>query len=352
MEINPIETLNTNINKVEHKKLIELLDHYDITPDRIIKQDDLFIITVKGDTYCLRKIKYSSNCVLKSLRLSNYLMGNGFTNILDYIKTNEGKELIRYNKSFYYLSNWKEGREGSYSNFNDIKNFALLLANFHLKSQGYYNKHITIDFKTYNWPSKLEKYRSVFSIIREIISKKKIRIMFDILYMESIEFFEGQLELAVQLLNRSNYNRILQNSQLKYTLCLNDFNLKNILVANDEEYYFTSLNKVKYNINVFDLSKFIKKILFKKEYSWDFKYARDIIDNYCIINPLSKDEISILLSLIIFPQFFYKLGKKKYIKRKKWEEAKYLAKLYKVTRNIDKQREFVEEYIRYYSINR
>jgi CotS family spore coat protein len=143
----------------------------------------------------------------------------------------------------------------------------------------------------------------------------------------------------------------LQNAQLKCTLCINDFNLKNILVGNDENYYFTSLDKVKYNINVFDLSKFIKKTLFKKEYSWDFKYARDIIDNYCIINPLSKDEISILLSLIVFPQFFYKLGKKKYIKRKKWGEDKYLEKLYKVTRNIDKQRDFVEEYIRYYSIN-
>jgi CotS family spore coat protein len=306
---------------------------------------------VKQDTYCLRKIKDSLKVSLNNLKLSHYLLETGFTNILDYIKTYEGKKLLKYNKGSYYLSNWKEGREGSYTNFSDIENVALLLANFHLKSQGYYSKHIAIDFKAYNWSSRLEKYKKVFSIITEVISNKKIKTMFDILYMKSIEFFESQLELSVQLLNQSNYNRILQNAQLKCTLCLNDFSLKNILVVNDDEYYFTSLNKVKYNINVYDLSKFIKKTLFKKEYSWDFKYARDIIDNYCIINPLSKDEISILLSLIVFPQFFYKLGKKKYIKRKKWEEDKYLEKLYKVTRNIDKQREFVEEYIRYYSIN-
>jgi CotS family spore coat protein len=271
---------------------------------------------------------------------------------MDYIKTNEGREFLKYDGNFYYLSNWKDGRKGSYTNFNDIKNAALLLADFHLKSQGYYDKHISTGYKVYNWSSILEKYKKVFSSITEVINHKKIKSMFDILYIESIEFFQSQLELSIHLLNQSSYNRILQNAQLKCTLCICDFNMKNILVENNEEYYFTSFNKVKYNINVFDLSKFVRKIMYKKEYSWDFKYASDIIDNYCIINPLSKDEISILLSLIIFPKLFYKIGKKKYIKKKRYEEDKYLSRLYKITRNINKQKEFVEEFIKYYSINK
>lgn len=351
MEVNPIGSINTNINKVEYKKLLELLDHYSITPDKIMNQNDIFIISSNEVTYCLRKIKDNRKRALRNLQLSQYLLKGGFNDIPGHIKTKDGNEFLKFNNSSYYLSQWIEGREASYSNFNDIKNVAVLLANFHLKSQGYYNKHIKIDYEVNNWASRIGKYKEVFSTIMEIIGNKKIKTMFDILYMESVEFFESQLELSVKLLNQSNYNRILQSAQLKYTLCIDDFNLKNIIVGNNEEYYFTYLGNAKYNMIVFDLSKFIKKVMFKKEYSWDFKYAKEILDNYCMINPLSKDEIIILLSLIIFPQFFYKLGKKRYIKRKKWEENKYLSKLYKVTRYMDKQKEFVEKYMDYYSIS-
>lgn len=350
MENNAIVTLNTSIGKGEYKRLLELLDHYNIVPDKIIKENDKFIITTKEDTYCLKKIKYNRKKSLKNMQLTHYLIQCGFNNIPDYIKTKNDREILKYNNTYYYLSHWIEGRESSYSNFDDIKNVASLLANFHLKSQGFHNKHIKVDYKTCNWSSKLLKYKETFNIIKEIITNKKIKTMFDILYMDSIEFFEGQLELSVKLLNQSNYNRILQSSQLKYTLCIDDFNLKNIILSNEGNYYFTCLDNVKYNMNVFDLSKFIKKTLFKKECSWHFKYAMEIIDNYCIINPLTKDEITILLSLIIFPKLFYKLGKRRYIKRKSWGEDKYLTSLYKATRYIDKQSEFVEEYIHYYSI--
>lgn len=350
MEMNPI-SINSNVSKVEYKKLSELLEHYSIIPDKILKQRDKFIIYSNEKIFCLRKIRDRRRFALMTLQLCNYLMKGGFNNILGFIKTKDDREFLKYNKSFYYLSHWIEGREGSYSNFNDIRGLAQLLANFHLRSQGYYNKNIETASKEHNWSSMEEKYIRAFCIIKEIIRNKKIKTMFDILYMDSIELFQEQLELSVKLLNQSSYNRILQNSKLKNTICINNFNLKNIIVENDEIYYITSLGRVKYNINILDLCKFIKKTLFKKEYAWDFKYARDIIDDYSIINPLSRDETTILLSLIIFPKTFCKLGKMRYIKKKKWEEDKYLTKLYEVTRYLDKQKIFIDEYIQYYSIN-
>lgn len=350
MNINTIESLNTNINKIEYKRLLDLLAYYNISPDKITKQNDKFIIISKGDTYCLRKIKGSHRRALVSLQLNNYLVQCGFNNIPIHIKTREAKELLKHNNSYYYLTNFVDGRIATYNNFDDIKNVAALLAKFHLKSQGYYNKYIEVEYKTPNWSTKQEKYKQTFRIIMENISSKRARTMFDILYMESIEFFNEQLELSLKLLNASNYNRLLQSAQLKYTLCIDNFKFKNIIVSYNGEYYFTCLDSIKYNMVVFDLSKLIKKTLYKKEYSWDFKYAREIIDNYCTINPLSKDELKILLSSIIFPKDFYKLGKRRYIKRKKLGENKYLSNLYKVTNYINKQKLFSEEYMDYYSI--
>lgn len=350
MDNNVSETLKNSIGKGEHKKLLELLEHYNIVPDNILKENERYILSSKEGTYCLKKIRTNKRKALKGLQLSHYLIQSGFNNTMDYIKTRNDNDLIKYNGTYYYLSYWMDNRKCSYSNFNDIKNVASILAKFHLKSQGYYNKYIEMDFKSYNWSSRLLKFKKTFNTIDEIITKKKIKTMFDIQYSNSIEVFEEQLELSVKLLNESNYNRILQSSQLKYTICIDDFSFKNIILGNDGNYYFICLDNVKYNMNLFDLCKLIKKALFKDEYAWDFKYAMEIIDNYNSINPLTRDEMRILLSLIIFPKRFYKLGKRRYIQKKNCGEDNYLTSLYKITKYMDKQSKFVEEYTRYYSI--
>lgn len=350
MDINATDLLNSNINKTEHKKLLELLNHYNVTPDKITKQADTLLISSSSNTYCLKKIGHNRKRTIVGLQLHNYLYQGGFRSIPEHIKTKEGKDLLKYNNSYYYLMNYIEGRISSYNNIDDIKNVSLLLASFHLKSQGFYNKYIETQYKASNWSSKENKYKETFRIIREYIKNKGIKTMFDILYLESIDFFEEQLELSVQLLNQSNYSKILQSAQLKCTLCLNNFKFKDILLSNNSEYYLTNLDDVKYNMVVFDLCRLLTKTLYRKEYSWNFKYAREILDNYCLINPLSRDELKILLSLIIFPKYFYKLGKGRYIKKKKWSENKYLAKLYYVTNYIEKQREFSKEYMSHYSL--
>lgn len=54
-----------------------------------------------------------------------------------------------------------------------------------------------------------------------------------------------------------------------------------------------------------------------------------------------------MLSLVIFPHKFWKLGKKRYIKHKRWPETKYMKKLNKIIKYDDMQREFLENYIKY-----
>lgn len=351
MDTNSAGAFNTNINRGEYKKLLEMLGHYNISVDRITGNNDIFIIYSGKDTYCLRKLNDSRRETLKNLQLYDYLTEGGFKNLPAYIKTRDGKRFVRNNRGSYYLSQWIEGRKGSYENFNDIKGFTLLLADFHLKSQGYYNKHVKSDYKSSNWQSKQERYQKVFNIILNIIKNKKIKTMFDLMYMESIEFFNSQLELSVKLINQSNYNKLMQSSQLKCSLCLDNFSMKYLIAGNYEDYYLTSLDSVKYNMNIFDLSKLLKKILYRREYSWDFKFCREIIEDYCTINPISRDELSILLSLLIFPQSFYKIGKKKYIKNKKCEESRYITKLHKLVRFKEQQKAFTDEFIEYYSIS-
>lgn len=339
---------NSNMTRAEFKRLMDLLEHYDIIPDRAERQEDLFIIEEKSKLYYLKKVRESHKRALAGIKLKEYLIEKGFNNVLQNIKTKDGRDLLRYGGNSYCLTATSSGRKAAGSNFEDVKNIALLLARFHIKSQGFISKYIKSEYKISNWIEKEGRYKRTFGIIKECIKSKRVKTMFDVLYMDSIEFFEEQLELAVKLLSSTGYDRILRNSQLKGTLCLDDFKFGNIHVSKEGEFYLKNFYKVKYNMIVYDLCKFLKKILNKKEYAWDFEYAREIIDTYCTVNPLSRDDFKILLSLIIFPSSFYKLGRKRYIKRKKWDENKYLSKLLKITAHIDNQRQFANRYISNY----
>ncbi|MEL7596944.1 MAG: hypothetical protein AAGU01_01940 [Clostridiaceae bacterium] len=85
----------------------------------------------------------------------------------------------------------------------------------------------------------------------------------------------------------------------------------------------------------------------KSDYKWDFEKAKKIIDGYNSINRLTKEELKVMLALIIFPHKFWKLGRKRYIKHKNWSEQRYNHKLNKVIYNAELQQKFLEDYLHY-----
>lgn len=47
----------------------------------------------------------------------------------------------------------------------------------------------------------------------------------------------------------------------------------------------------------------------KKSYQWDFEKTKRIIEAYNSENKLTKEDLEVMLSLVIFPHKFWKLGK-------------------------------------------
>jgi len=56
-----------------------------------------------------------------------------------------------------------------------------------------------------------------------------------------------------------------------------------------------------------------------------------------------------MLALIIFPHKFWKLGKKRYVKYKNWNELKYMHKLNRLLKYNELQQQFIEDYLNYVS---
>lgn len=344
-------SINNSISSKEYEYISNILNEYSIVPENIEKIRSVYKVTSQGKNYCLKKLKHGNRKALKGMLLVNYLKQNGFDNFAEYIQTKDGKDCVKAKKHFYYLTEWIEGRECNHEDLDELKKAASLLADFHIKSKGFSAREARVHSNIKNWPQKLQKEKHDLIRFKKFIESKKVKTVFDTGYYDAIDMFLSFMDISIDLLNKSHYMDISNKALLEKTICHDSFYYQNVLVDASGKMYIIDLDSTIYDIHVYDLAKFIRRILYKSIYAWDFNVARELIASYSNINPLSREEYEILLAFIIFPHKFWKLGRKRYRKGKKWNDDKYIKKLNRALKYIDKQNQFIDKFISYYNIS-
>ncbi|QCX32325.1 CotS family spore coat protein [Caloramator sp. E03] len=343
---------NNKINYDEYSKVKKILKHYAIEPESIEKIRNVYKIKFNNKSYCLKKVRHSNKKVIKNYHLIKYLNNNGFNNIASFILTSDGKEYVKTKKSIYYVTEWIEGRECNIYDIDELKMAIKLLAEFHLKSKGFYYKEIKIENKIKNWPLELRKRKQDLLKFKKIIEDKKVKSIFDIQYFNAIDGAIKYMDISIKMLDESKYYDLLKRAKYEKSICHDSFYYQNIIIDDIGNVYLIDFDSITYDICVYDVAKFIRRIMHKRIYSWDFNKAQELILEYSKVNPLSLEEYEIMLAFIIFPHKFWKLGIKRYHKHKKWEDEKYLKKLNRILRYIDMQDKFIEDFINYYGLNK
>lgn len=340
--------LNNSISSKEYSRIERILENYSIKPENIEAINDMYKILYNNVYYCLRKMKHNKKEEYKNIYFINYLKDNGFDNISDYMKTKDDKLYVRGKKCVYFLSDCIEGRECDVNNISEVNECAKLLAFFHVKSKGFYEKGCGLISNAREWELRFKSERQDLNIFRKIIDSKKVKSSFDSFYEELIGRFIKQMDISIDLLERSGYRHMLNNARIEKCICHDGFNINNLYIDNMGKVYLNSINNIYYGLRVQDLAKFLCKILNKKSYGWNFDIADELIESYASINPLSLEEYQILLAFIIFPHKFWKLGRRRFIKHRKWSEDKYIRKLNKIAQHKNNREVFIERFIKKY----
>lgn len=343
-------SIDNSINPKEMTMVEEILKRYSVVPEKIEKVRSVYRIYSADGIYCLKKASKGSKKAIKVMHLTEYLKNNGFNNVAKFYKTSENKEYVRLHKNVYYLTDWINGHECSCDNKEEMEHAAALLAHFHISAKGFSNSSLKNESSFKNWQSILKEDMQDLLRFRKMIYMKKIKTTFDIQYYDAIEAILGQMDKSIKLLENSNYISLSKYEKGEKTVCHDSFYYQNIIVDNENNMFIIDLDSAAYDITVYDLGKFIRRLLYKSTYSWDFEFARALIEAYSQVKPLSPEELEILLPFIIFPHKFWKLGIKRYVKRKRWSEETYIKKLRRFLRFIDKQNEFIDKYLDYYKI--
>lgn len=329
------------------KRVVEnVLAKYDFKVLNIYRVRSVYKIETSSGNVCLKRMKHGRKKVENGANLVEGLLKNNFTNIAKYYKTKEDKLLVERKKYIFYATEWINGEECHMSDLNEAYECVKLLADFHSAVRNIDRHSLRIKSNLKNWPEIFSKSLFDFERYKRIIENKKIKNQFDIEYLNYIDDFYARGMLSIQLLNKSQYYNLSRQAAKERTLCHDSYYYQNI-IKKEGTYYLIDLDSIIFDLQINDLGKLIRRLMFKKEYGWDFEKAKLLINAYNSVLRLSGNELEVMLALIIFPHKFWKLGNKRYTKHKNWSEEKYLHKLNKLVRYDEMEEAFLQNYLRF-----
>ncbi len=338
-----LEHFNTITNK-EIQILIVVMRKYNIELVSAEKIRGVYKVIGNKGNFCLKRMKNGRNKVKNTCILTEQLLLNKFTNTAKYFRTKDGDSYVSYKKNIFYLTEWLEGMECDLTNIDEAVNCAKLLAHFHSISNKIDRSRINVQNNSRDLPKIFASNLNDLQKFKRVITTKRIKNEFDVIFMENIDKFYNRGISAIDMLNKSQYYKSLKVANDKKIICHNSFYYQNIL-KNNEKYFIVDFDSIAIDLQISDLGKLIRRLMFKRSYGWDFNLAKSLIEAYSSVNRLSKEDIEIMFALIIFPHKFWKLGKKRYIKQKKWSETRYLHKLNKITSYNETQENFFQDYL-------
>lgn len=352
MEGRNLKNISSNypkqLSKRELNIIYRILEQYDFKVDSCTKVRNEYRIQTSSGIVCLKRTKHGNHKLGNGKILAEEFFDKGFHNIVKYYKTRDGKSYVKYKNMLFYVIDWIDGEECNLDDLAEAVNCLKLLAEFHLISKNIDATKLKIKTNLKNLPQKFTKNLNDLEKFQRIIDRKKIKSEFDISYYNYLEnsYYKGMI--AVNFLKTSDYYILSNQSNKNKYLCHNNFCYDNV-IKKDDKYYLTDLESIIVDLHVNDLGKLIRRLMFRKSYKWDFNKVKMLIEAYNSINKLYKKELKVMLALMIFPRKFWKLGKRRYLKRKPWNEEKYMHKLNKITKYNELQIKFLEDFLVYIS---
>lgn len=325
----------------------QIISKYDLNICKAYKVKSIYKLYSKDNKcYCLKGIYRNKNKIINASNLIEVLYKNNFYNTPMYYKDKKGSFFNIYHKNLFYITDWIEGNEVNLNSLNEAKLTSQLLAQFHSKSKAMGSRYLKVRNTTNkNISSQFMDSIYLLNKFESIIQNKRLKNSFDYEYNQYISIFANQALIALNIVNTCAYADILKNSD-STVICHNKFNSRNI-IKNKNGIFLVNLNYLSYDLRINDLGKYIRRIMIKNSYKWDFIKCKEIIESYNKEYKLSKDELFLMLAVIIFPYKFCKLGKNRYIKNKNWLESKYNDKLKKIIKQYKINNDFVSEYLKY-----
>lgn len=327
----------------------EIAKQFNLQLESISPTRGVYLIRTNKGVKCLKRLNYGAQKLLFIYGAKEHLSDHGFPNVDRYLLTADGNPYVEHGDDIYVITEWVEGRECDFRDYNETIKASSTLAKLHEASKGYElygGAKLKSDLG--RWHHLMTKRRDGLKKMKSIAENKLDKSEFDRLFIDNADLYVGLANEAIETLNRSQYDEVTNRTLHEKSFCHHDYTYHNIIIDKQEDYYVIDFDYCKYEIRAYDITSFLIKVL--KRNTWSFEIAKDILEEYSKINPLIEDENMVMLAFLKFPQRLWRLANRYYYNESNWPDNTFQRKMREIIDEKDEYIDFIgqfeDEYVR------
>lgn len=286
-------------------RAVSLLENYDFTVNKTKKGRGAIIAETDKGLKLFAEYNGPKEKVDLQELLMNTIKAAGFFNIDCFVRNKEDSILsIDYDGKAYMVKDYYLARECNVSDRWECKRAALALARLHKAMRGNLTEYpVTISKEVFR--TEFQKRDQELKRVRNFIRKTSRKNDFEILFLECFSHFEEQAKKAEDYLNEETVQTLCDRVLKEGMFCHGDCSHHNILLE-EESVYMVNFEKFRQDIQVKDLTLFLRKVLEKN--SWSGSLGMEILEAYQQVLPFTKEEVMYIYARLIYPEKFWKIA--------------------------------------------
>jgi len=260
----------------------------------------------------LKKTYADDESLEREYILKEYLKARGMNGVDISYRTTEDMPCYRMDENAYVLIKYIPARRLDMEDNSDISEAASALAFFHNAAEGFVDNTMR---RTYGSLEQLfEKRLNEFSRIRRKIKNDGNYSAIDLLIMKYYDYYTERINMAEELLKKSDYLGVSTAAEKAYCVCHNSFKNDNVRITENGNIIISGLDGCTYDLSILDLAHLIRKYI--KSGNADEYGISLILENYSRYRSITSAESDVVKGMLIYPYKFLKLCNEHYNKRR------------------------------------
>lgn len=329
-----------------NEKSEKVLEQYNISINRMIRgRGGIIIATGQGYklfTQCEKPDKYYE----RENNITQILKSAGFGNTDTYVRNNEG-QLVSQDEDGrrYILKDWFDAKESDVKDMGDMCRAVSMMAYLHMAlreagselkinpcGETEYKEYAQAELKACQNRKETALRKTYVKHTRELkkaynyLKQKKGRQTFEQLAFKHIgDYYEEACNASERLMDERFDERLL-DAAVNGEISHGSYTYHNVLIGGKDT-YVVNFDRYKNECQISDLYQFIRKVM--EKYNWENSVFYRLLDEYDRICPLDDNELELLMTLLSYPEKFWKIINQYINSNKSWIPDKNVDKLRK-----------------------
>ncbi|WP_139490300.1 phosphotransferase [Brevibacillus dissolubilis] len=230
--------------------------------------------------------------------LAQALRQQGFYQTVEYVPTETNELVYPYGNRFFTVMKAIDGREANYAHSYDMKKSITTLGKFHQAAQGFHTMPTILGQKP-PLMDKWERRLETFKRISEKINTRGPQNRLEQIILSMNKEIKRDGEEAVTAMKILPISEEMSKAATYGTLAHRDVASHNFMLTEPGTCFLIDLDTVDQDMQLVDLVQFMSRMLFLHGYS--FAAFQDALDSYQKVNPLTDTQITMLYTMLRYP---------------------------------------------------